>query len=120
MATKLKAKEIAAYREKAILQQRGTCPLCEEPLISADACLDHCHVTGHVRQALHRSCNSAEGRVLNWAGPRSRGDDPVLFLTNLLKYWASPWDMNPLHHTHGAKKRKRKRKTKTRKTNGRK
>lgn len=114
--TKLKAAEIKPYRERLVKSQKGVCPLCKEELIIPDATLDHCHETGHVRQALHRSCNSAEGRILNWAGKRSRGDDPVLFLTNLLEYWATEYHENPLHHTHGHKRRRRR--TKTRRTNG--
>ncbi len=30
--------------------------------------MDHCHDTGRIRGALHRACNSGEGRVANAAG----------------------------------------------------
>lgn len=107
---KLKAKEIKEYREKQIKKQKGMCPLCRTPLAIEDATLDHCHETGHVRRALHRSCNSAEGRILIWAGRRSRGDSAIDFIRNLAKYWNKDYSNNPLHHTHGAVKRKRVRK----------
>lgn len=106
---KLKASEIKDYRERQVNRQKGICPLCKEPLKFEDATLDHCHTSGHVRMALHRSCNGAEGRILSWAGKRSRGDDPIAFLRNLISYWQRDFANKPLHHTHGAKKRRRKR-----------
>ena len=112
---KIKAKEVKAIREQMVRKQRFKCPLCRENLTYEDAVLDHCHDSGHIRTALHRSCNSAEGRVKEWAGKRSRGDDPDLWLRNLLRYWKQDYTTNPIHHTHGAKKRKRR--TRTRKRN---
>jgi hypothetical protein len=115
---KLKAAEVKAYRERQIKRQKGICPLCHEELLIPDATLDHCHTTGHVRMALHRSCNAAEGRILHWAGSRSRGDDPLLFIRNLAEYWEKEFAGNPLHHTHGQAKRKRKRKPRMKRTRG--
>jgi hypothetical protein len=115
--TKLKAKEIKEYRERLIKKQRGVCPLCKEELLPGDATLDHCHTTGNIRQALHRSCNSAEGRILMWAGRRSRGEDPIEFLKNLIVYWRKSYVANPIHHTHGVP-RKRKRKPRMKKIRG--
>lgn len=114
---KLKASEIRKYREKQIKRQGGRCPLCHEELVPQDATLDHDHTTGHIRMALHRSCNAAEGRILHWAGSRSRGDDPILFVTNLVRYWRKDYSGNPLHHTHG-KVKKRKRKPRMKRTRG--
>lgn len=117
VAGKLKAVEIKKYREHQIKRQKGICPLCKLELKIEDATLDHCHKTGHVRMALHRSCNGAEGRILSWAGARSRGDDPVEFLKNILKYWQRDFSSKPVHHTHG-KKRKRKRKPRMKQRRG--
>ena len=117
MAAKLKSKDIKEYRESLIRKQRGVCPLCKEELLPEDSTLDHCHQTGHVRQALHRSCNSAEGRILQWAGRRSRGEDPIEFLKNLIQYWRKNFTTNPIHHTHGVKRR-RKRKPRMKKSRG--
>lgn len=105
---KLKATEIKRYRERQIKRQKGICPLCRTELLPEDATLDHCHETGHVRMALHRSCNQAEGRILSWAGKRSRGDNPEEFVKNLLQYWKRDFHTKPIHHTHGQKKKKRK------------
>lgn len=115
---KLKASQIKAHREKQIKKQRGICPLCKEELLPPDATLDHCHTTGRIRMALHRSCNAAEGRILHWAWKRSRGDDPLLFIQNLAKYWQKDFSANPLHHSHGNAPRKRKRKPRMKRTRG--
>lgn len=113
----LKAKDVKEYRERQVRRQKGICPLCREKLNFEDATLDHCHETGNIRMALHRSCNAAEGRILMWAGRRSRGEDPAEFLKNLIAYWKRDFSTKPIHHTHG-KKRKRKRKPRMKKTRG--
>jgi hypothetical protein len=112
---RLKNNEIKDYRAAQVRKQRGICPLCKEHLDPEDATLDHCHDTGHVRMALHRSCNGAEGRILQWAGRRSRGDDPIYFLRNLIAYWKRDYTKNPVHPSHGKPKRKRKRRSRSRK-----
>jgi hypothetical protein len=105
----MKQSDIKEYREAQLKKQRGVCPLCGTVIQPEEAVLDHCHDTGHVRKVLHRSCNAAEGRIKQWAGPRSRGDDPEKFLRNLIKYWKSEYSDNPVHPNHG-KKRPRRRK----------
>ena len=109
----LRPKDILPLRLKKIQEQANVCPLCELELLPEDAALDHCHTTEHVRQVLHRSCNSAEGKILHWAGQRSKGDDPVEFVSNLLGYWQQDYTDRPLHPTHG---KPRKRRAKRRKT----
>lgn len=109
MTRKLKSNQIKAEREAAVIRQKYICPLCKEKLTIEEAVLDHCHQSGRIRHALHRSCNAAEGRILHWAGVRSRGDDPLAFIKALIKYWEKDYSRNPIHHTHGAKKRKRRR-----------
>jgi hypothetical protein len=78
--------------------------------MDGEGAYDHCHETGHLRDVLHLACNSAEGKILHWAGRRSRGDDPDFFLRNLLKYWKKDYSKNPLHPSHGKPRRKRGRK----------
>ncbi len=109
----LKQREIKEYREKQLKRQRGICPLCRTVLTADEATLDHCHTTGSVRGVLHRSCNAGEGKVLTWAGRRTRGEDPDIWLRNLLRYWKKDYSGNPIHHKHGKKiRRKRGRKKK--------
>lgn len=107
----LKHREIKEHRAKQLKRQRGICPLCNTPILEGEDTLDHCHDSGHVRAVLHRSCNSAEGKIKQWAGPRSRGDDPQDFLRRTLRYWNKDYSQNPLHPTHG-KPRRRKRRAK--------
>lgn len=106
----MKVSEIKEHREKTLKKQRGVCPLCGTKILPEEAVLDHCHDTGHIRRVLHRSCNAAEGRIKQWAGPRSRGDDPEDFLKRLIKYWKSDYSDNPVHPNHGKPKRRRRRK----------
>ena len=79
--------------------QGNTCPLCCTELLPEEACLDHDHVTGYVRFALHRSCNSAEGHIVSWA-KRSRSKDPYFFLKNLYDLHRKDYSSNPIHPTH--------------------
>lgn len=109
-AAKLKHGELKAFREKLIEEQDRLCPLCGLELLPEESVLDHCHTTGHVRQALHRSCNSAEGTILHWAGQRSKGDDHVEFTRNLITYWEQDYSDRPLHPKHGKPIKRRKRK----------
>ena len=109
----MKNKDLKPYRLELLEKQGYICPLCELELLPEDAVLDHCHTTGHLRQVLHRSCNSAEGWILHWAGRRSAGDDPVEFVSNILGYWQEDYTDNPIHPTHGKpRKRRAKRRTK--------
>ena len=106
----LKQKDIKEYREAQLLAQDSMCPLCGLTIQPEEAVLDHCHTEGHVRMVLHRSCNSAEGRILHWAGRMSKGDCHVTFVENLLDYWRMEHSVNPKHPKHGKPKTKRKRK----------
>jgi hypothetical protein len=96
---RLKQKDIKQYRLQMIKSQGGMCPLCQSELLPEEACLDHDHDTGHVRFALHRSCNSAEGRIVSWA-KRSRATDPYFFLKNLYDLHRKDYSSNPLHPAH--------------------
>lgn len=67
--------QIRAVAMKLAKDQGGVCPLCGEPLdftikgVTGDSVVvDHCHITGRIRGALHRSCNGGEGKVASAAG----------------------------------------------------
>ena len=55
-------------------KQDGLCAICQKPIDlqvmgnKSDYVVDHCHETGEIRGVLHRSCNAAEGKVVNAAG----------------------------------------------------
>ena len=116
----LTTREIKPYREETLVKQKGVCPLCENEILEGEATLDHDYSTGHVRAVLHRSCNGAEGQVKRWAGQRSKGEDPLLWIKNLIKYWEKDWSGNPVHPTHkqSLQKLKKKRTKRRRSTKG--
>lgn len=67
--------QIRSVAIKLARDQGGVCPLCGEPLdftikgVTGDSVVvDHCHITGRIRGALHRSCNGGEGKVASAAG----------------------------------------------------
>ena len=105
-------------------RQKWVCPLCLKKINPAvvghksDYCLDHCHETGEVRAVLHRSCNSAEGKILNaagrWGAKSVTYDAVIPYLEHLLAYYKSSGTgmMYPDHktpeqqHAHQLKKRR--------------
>ena len=62
---RLKTTEVAPTREAFLLKQSNRCALCQLPLTSPKAVLDHDHSTGLVRASLHSGCNSLLGKVEN-------------------------------------------------------
>jgi hypothetical protein len=74
---------IQQYEEMLQLQQ-GVCAICAETCTSGKRlAVDHCHVTGRVRQLLCRRCNQSIGKF---------NDDPVLLqkaVDYLLKWQTS-------------------------------
>lgn len=96
---RLRPEEVKAYRLKLLKKQNFICPLCEQEIKEHEATLDHSHDTGHCRRVLHRSCNQSEGRIKSWVR-RSRSDDYVLFLSNLVKYIRTDWRDQPIHPDH--------------------
>jgi len=93
---KLKQKDIPKLREKLIAAQKNICPLCKTELLKADAVLDHDHTTGHIRFALHRSCNRAEG-LIKRAARFSRSKDAQFFVKQVAHLWDESFTHNPLH-----------------------
>lgn len=65
---RLTTSELKIVRDQQVVQQRGKCAICQQPITSRpgqDPVLDHCHKSGAVRATLHRSCNSLLGKVEN-------------------------------------------------------
>lgn len=68
-------KQINEYAAIMRIKQDNKCACCGNKFTMKDnAVVDHDHFTGHLRGLLHRSCNSAEGRVLTMAERMSKGD----------------------------------------------
>ena len=67
--------QIRSVAMKLAKEQGGVCLLCGGALdfsikgVKGDSVVvDHCHVSGRIRGALHRSCNGGEGKVVAAAG----------------------------------------------------
>lgn len=88
------------------LKQGGVCPLCKQPLDIRDAgsvVLDHDHISGRIRGALHRSCNSGEGKITQAAGRWIAGkveySRVIEVLKNLVVYLEQP-PTDQVYYTH--------------------
>lgn len=67
--------QLRSVAMKLAVEQGGVCPLCGGVLDFSikgnkgdSVVVDHCHVSGRIRGALHRSCNGGEGKVASAAG----------------------------------------------------
>jgi hypothetical protein len=99
MLNRIKQSEVQGIRERMLKEQKGICPLCGYP-IDSDPVLDHCHDTGKIRGVLHRQCNHAEGRVLDWIKRTGKRVNPLAFIKSLAAYWSTDFSKNPYHYTH--------------------
>ena len=95
-------------------KQGNVCAICGKPIDfsvtghSANYAVDHCHRTGEIRGTLHKSCNSAEGKVANaagrWGAKSTDYEDIIEFLDKLVIYLKKSRDkgtglMYPDHKT---------------------
>lgn len=81
---------------RLITKQSRLCAICGKPIdmtltgVKSDMVVDHCHETGLIRGILHKSCNSAEGKVVNaagrWGAKSTKYEDVIPFLENLVEY----------------------------------
>lgn len=104
---RLKTTEVKPFRVSRLEEQDGLCMLCQQPISSDEAVLDHDHKTGVCRGVLHRGCNVMLGKVEN-AQARSKLTDKEhlsLLLVNLISYLDS--NLNVLHPTHRSAEEKR-------------
>lgn len=92
------AKQIAAFRNKLILEQQGLDPILGEPL--RKPCLDHDHFEGKCRGVLSQCVNTFEGYVLKaWMKYVSENTQTSLStaLRNLADYLEQDFSSYPLH-----------------------
>lgn len=108
MVTKLKTTEVKKVREALLARQGGRCALTGYPLDPADAVLDHCHATGHVRATLHRGVNSLLGKIEN-NYKRYGLTRPQVFAmcAGIGEYLSKDYSGMPLHPTHKTEDEKR-------------
>lgn len=98
---KLKAKDIKPTRLSLLEKQNFKCTLCMKQCDDEQAVLDHCHTGGHIRSTLHRSCNAAEGKIMN-SMRRFGIKNPLEFLENMIEYQKTHKtnQTNLIHPTH--------------------
>lgn len=94
---KLTRSQVRPYAMRLLQQQGGLCPLCNKPIdltVRGELVLDHCHDTGKIRGALHRSCNAGEGRTANaagrWGAKSMAYSDIIPWLERLVAYLKQP------------------------------
>lgn len=94
-------------------KQDGKCPLCNKEIdlgIKGEGVIDHDHDTGEIRGVLHRSCNSAEGKISNaaarWGAKDSSYPAIVAYLRSVVSYLEQPGAgiIYPMHKTADEKK----------------
>lgn len=115
---KLKHSEIKETRLLLLDQQGGKCAICHLPCDVDQAVLDHDHKGGHIRAVLHRSCNAAEGKVINILR-RFGVKDAQHFLRELISYHELHTTnqtglIHPTFKTEAEKKERAKRRAKCR------
>lgn len=110
---KLARSQLRPTALRLLAAQGGVCALCKRPIdltIKGDMVVDHDHVTGLIRGALHRSCNAAEGKVANAAGrwgAKSMDYAAILpWMENLIAYLkqAPTQFIYPSHQTEDEKR----------------
>lgn len=110
--------QLRAVGMKLAQEQGGICPLCGDPLDFSikgnkgdSVVVDHDHITGRIRGALHRSCNGGEGKVASAAGRWIVGSmQSSGAIANCLRRIADYLEKEPtdmLYHSHKSEDDKR-------------
>lgn len=110
---KLARSQLRPVSLRLLAEQGGLCPLCGLPIntaIKGEMVADHDHETGLIRGALHRSCNSSEGKVANaagrWGAKSMAYSDIIPWLERLVVYLKkepTPY-IYPTHQTEEEKR----------------
>lgn len=118
---KIARSQLQNVKFSLLQRQGGKCAICGKHIDvsvgghKSDSVVDHCHETGEIRGVLHRSCNSAEGKVVNaagrWGAKSTLYVDVIPYLERLVKYLKSSQEngtgmMYPDHLTPEQQKEK--------------
>lgn len=94
---KLARSQLRPVGLRLLQQQGGVCPLCMKPVDLTEKgalVVDHDHTTGQIRGALHRSCNSALGRMDNaigrWGCKSMAYPDILAWAKRAIAYYEQP------------------------------
>lgn len=94
---KISRSQLYAITMQLLHRQGGVCLVCEKPINvktvgrSSDYVCDHNHETGEVRGILHRSCNSALGKIDHaagrWGAKSMKYEDIIPYLKKVVAYY---------------------------------
>lgn len=94
---KISRSQLYAITMQLLKKQGGLCLVCKKSINvkvvgrASDYCCDHDHETGEVRGILHRSCNSALGKIDNaagrWGAKSMKYEDILAYLHEVLDYY---------------------------------
>jgi len=102
-------RKYTAARADKLIEQKGRCALCSQPIAASEAVYDHDHKTGHCRAVLHRGCNAMLGHIENNM-PRHKLTNMArlaAFLRAIPEYISRDWTDQPLHPTYRTEDEKR-------------
>lgn len=101
MAVRLTQAAVKSYREAKLREQGGRCAITGYTLSPAEAVLDHCHTTGHVRGVIHRGVNALLGKLENNHKRYGVALPQVIAMgEGLREYLSKDYSGNPLHYTY--------------------
>lgn len=84
---RVKRTELPKVRKLLLNNQANKCAICGIKFGGKQvACVDHDHNAGHIRGALCRNCNRAEGKIKTLATSCKRGGTQLEWLKSLVFY----------------------------------
>lgn len=114
---RIKPSQVPQVRAALLKRQDYRCGICQTPLkaVSANACLDHDHTTGHIRGVLCRNCNGIEGKIKNLVTRGRKHYSHADYLGRIIMYWLyhqkNPLGLfHPVHKTDDEKRELRNKK----------
>ncbi len=108
MPIRLTQAAVKAYREAKLKEQGGRCALTGYTLSPAEAVLDHCHTTGHIRGVVHRGVNALLGKLENNHKRYGVSLPQVIAMgEGLREYLSKDYSEQPYYYTHRTEDEKR-------------
>lgn len=107
---RIKTTEVSVVKKRLYDNQNGQCKICGTRMDALpDACLDHDHDSGLLRDVLCRNCNGIEGKIKNLVTRARRGMEYKDYLGRVILYWIRhETDRTGLYHpTHKSDDEKR-------------
>ncbi len=97
--------ELTKYCREKLKRQGRKCGMCYEELDFNDAALDHDHVTGEIRDVIHKHCNTVEGQIIHVI--QKFNLEPISTLEAVIEYWKKERHHMPLHPEYRDNRKRR-------------